>query len=141
MEAEVVQLVTAGASTLVGLMATEFWTQARSRFGSWLGRGEGDEAEEAALERSRAAVTRAQEAGDTRAVEDLTGGWRARLREALHENPAAARELEALLEEFGPRLPKPAAGSLNIAISGGTVQGSVIQAGTAGSVTIGRTDP
>ncbi|MFE2726922.1 hypothetical protein [Kitasatospora sp. NPDC059327] len=133
METEIVQeLVASGATTLVGLMATEAWTQARSRFAALFGRGETDEAEAAALERSRAAVTRAREAGDTEAVNDLTGTWRGRLREALLENPEVARELQAVLEEFRPKLPAP--GSVHNTISGGTVHGMVIQAGTVNGV-------
>ncbi|MEV0531167.1 hypothetical protein [Kitasatospora sp. NPDC050463] len=128
MEAEIVQqLVTSGATTLVGLMATEAWTQARSRFAALFGRGEGDETEAAALERSRAVITRAQESGDTGAVDDLTGTWRGRLRQALLEDPGAADELQRILDEFRPQLPNRGAGIQYNTVSG-TVHGNVIQA-------------
>ncbi|MFI8085782.1 hypothetical protein ACIF6L_33955 [Kitasatospora sp. NPDC086009] len=129
MEAEIVQgLVTSGATTLVGLMATEAWTQARSRFAALFGRGETDEAEAAALERSRTVIARARETGDTGAVDDLTGTWRGRLRQALLENPEVADELRAILAEFEPRLPAPGGESLNNTITGRTMHGMVIQA-------------
>ncbi|MFJ9948982.1 hypothetical protein [Kitasatospora sp. NPDC091207] len=134
MEAEIVQqLVASGATTLVGLMATEAWTQARSRFAALFGRGESDETEAAALERSRTAITRAREAGDAEAVNDLTGTWRGRLREALLENPEVARELQDILDEFRPK-PAAAPGSVHNTISGTTVHGMVIQAGTVTGV-------
>lgn len=122
------QLVTSGATTLVGLMATEAWTQARSRFAALFGRGESDETEAAALERSRVVITRAQESGDTEAVNDLTGTWRGRLRQALLEDPGAADELQSILDEFRPQLPARGGVTVHNTISGGTVNGNVIQA-------------
>ncbi|MGV9264013.1 hypothetical protein ACWDRR_05050 [Kitasatospora sp. NPDC003701] len=142
MDAEIVQqLVTSGATTLVGLMATEAWTQARSRFAALFGRGEADEAEAAALERSRTAIVRAQAAGDTEAVNDLAGTWRGRLRQALLENPEVAEELQGILDEFRPQLPAPGGDSRNNTFSG-TVYGNVIQAGSvAGGMTVHQTGP
>ncbi|CAM5454626.1 hypothetical protein SCALM49S_06622 [Streptomyces californicus] len=50
MEAELTALAAWGATTFVGLMATEAWSQVRGRLARVLGRGEGDEVIDAELE-------------------------------------------------------------------------------------------
>ncbi|MEV0192076.1 hypothetical protein AB0I39_26510 [Kitasatospora purpeofusca] len=128
MEAEIAQLVTTGATTVVGLMATEAWTQARSRLAALFGRGRDTEEVSAELEEIRAEVVRAD--GDAELVGDQAAELRNRLRRLLREDPRAVDRLRAVLEEFAPRAPQPGSvvyRSTNT-LSGGS-HNTVIQAG------------
>nr|BEK64836.1 hypothetical protein KPHV_20630 [Kitasatospora purpeofusca] len=127
MEAEIAQLVTTGATTVVGLMATEAWTQARSRLAALFGRSRNAEEVSAELEEIRVEVVRAD--GDAELVGDQAAELRNRLRRLLREDPRAAEELESLLREFAPRAQQPGT-TVHNEISHGTIHGSVIQAGT-----------
>ncbi|MFD8546158.1 hypothetical protein [Streptomyces sp. NPDC059649] len=133
MEAELVQLATAGATTLVQQMATEGWATVRRRMAAFLARrrGAGDEAVlEGELDDSRADLVAAQEEGDQDGVAGVTAAWRLRLRRLLSEDPAAAAELRALLDEVSPEEPDRATvREVHNTISGGTQHGAVIQAG------------
>ncbi|MFE6051677.1 hypothetical protein ACFQ6N_13010 [Kitasatospora sp. NPDC056446] len=131
MEAEVVQqMVTSGASSLAGLMATAAWQQVSSRVGRLFGRGREDEAADAELELIRAEVV---EAGDDRdALADPTAVLRTRLRRLFREDPAAADELFEILAEFDPERFRKQAGTtyvINNTIENGTHSGTTIQAG------------
>ncbi|MCX4684601.1 hypothetical protein OG401_09805 [Kitasatospora purpeofusca] len=126
MEAEIAQLVTTGATTVVGLMATEAWTQARSRLAALFGRGRNAEEVSAELEEIRVEVVRAD--GDAELVGDQAAELRNRLRRLLREDPRAAEELESLLREFAPR--QQSGATVHNEISHGTIHGSVVQAGT-----------
>ncbi|WP_380284253.1 hypothetical protein [Kitasatospora purpeofusca] len=128
MEAEIAQLVTTGATTVVGLMATEAWTQLRSRLAGLLGRGRDAEEVSAELEEIRVELVRAN--GDTELVDDQTAEVRNRIRRALREDPQAAMEFRSLLVEFTK-------GTTNITvynntITGGTHHGNVFQVGRLG---------
>ncbi|KJK55705.1 hypothetical protein UK12_27115 [Saccharothrix sp. ST-888] len=112
-------LATSGATTLVGLMATELWTQARGRFAALFGR---DRATEIAEE-----LDEVRE--DLRSTGDGTAAaaeWARRLRRALAADPEAAEELRDLLAEFGPAADR---GSISNVINGGTFNGTVVQSG------------
>ncbi|WP_328957596.1 hypothetical protein [Kitasatospora purpeofusca] len=126
MEAEIAQLVTTGATTVVGLMATEAWTQLRSRLAGLLGRGRDAEEVSAELEEIRVEVVRAD--GDAELVGDQAAELRNRLRRLLRQDPRAAAELDALLREFTPRQ-QPGVTVYNQTISNGTFNESVVQAG------------
>ncbi|MEK8172992.1 glycosyltransferase [Streptomyces sp. M19] len=117
-----------GATALVGLMVSDAWAQARQRLGRFLGRGDEDEARSADLElqRSREELVAAGQAGDDQATADVEAGWRTRLRRVLREDPAAAEELRALLDELSPR-PGDGSGTVTNTISGGVQHGTVIQ--------------
>ncbi|MFE2111511.1 hypothetical protein ACFXAF_37395 [Kitasatospora sp. NPDC059463] len=128
MEAEIAQLVTTGATTVVGLMATEAWTQVRSRLAGLLGRGRDTSEVSAELEEIRVEVVRAD--GDEELVGDQAAELRNRIRRLLRQDPQAAAELRDLLEEFTPRQPQSVVVN-NVAntVSHSTVHGSVIQTG------------
>ncbi len=129
MEAEIAQLVTTGATTVVGLMATEAWTQLRSRLAGLFGRGRDTEEVSAELEEIRVEVVRAD--GDTELIGDQAAELRNRLRRLFRENPGAVAELRAVLAEFSPEPPEPAGRSVHNTFSGGTMSGGIlIQAGT-----------
>ncbi|MGW0732110.1 hypothetical protein [Streptomyces sp. NPDC002851] len=170
MEAELATLVATGATTLVGLMVTETWTQARERVVRFFARaGADDEADadadavEEELRASRAALIEARTAAEEVDVDageaaeaqqisaDIEAQWRLRLRRALRADPAAARELRALLDELAPDTggDTGATGAVHNTISGGVQHGPVIQArnisrvdlrGSGGSGGSGPTD-
>ncbi|MDH6127031.1 hypothetical protein [Kitasatospora sp. GP82] len=129
MEAEIAALATSGATTLVGLMATDLWTQVRGRFASLFGR---DRAEEIAEELDEVREE-LRSSGDSAAS---AAEWARRLRRALATDPQAAEQLRDLLAEFGPAA-EDAAAVRNV-ISGGTFHGTVVQSGRVENLTIGQ---
>ncbi|WP_310726807.1 hypothetical protein [Streptomyces sp. N2A] len=131
MEAELVALAATGATTLVQQMATDGWAGVRRRMAAFLARrrGAGDEAAlEGELDDSRADLVVAQEEGDQDGVAGVTAAWRLRLRRLLSEDPAAAAELRALLDEVAPEPDRGTVWHVHNTVSGGT-NGMVIQAG------------
>ncbi|MFJ8844194.1 hypothetical protein ACIRFF_14975 [Streptomyces cyaneofuscatus] len=100
MDAELAALAASGATTLVGLMVTDGWAQARARFARLLG-NEQDDAE-AELERSRAALISA--GGGSTAREEAERFWRDRIATLLDAAPGAAQELRGALAETAPRV-------------------------------------
>jgi hypothetical protein len=100
-EAELAALATAGATAVVGLMATDGWDAAGSRVAALLSRdGRSQDAASGAaraLEQERREVAAARDDGDATAIEDLEAVWRTRLRRLLREDPAAATALRELL--------------------------------------------
>ncbi|MEU9120691.1 hypothetical protein AB0C96_12690 [Streptomyces sp. NPDC048506] len=140
MEAELVALATAGATTLVQQMATEGWTAVRRRMAGFLARRRGaadEEALVAELDAARADLVVAQEEGDRDAVAGVTAAWRLRLRRLLSEDPAAAAELRALLDEVAPADDSAAVREVHNTISGGVQHGTVIQAGVVSGLHLG----
>ncbi|MEX3099795.1 MULTISPECIES: hypothetical protein [unclassified Streptomyces] len=120
MEAELVALAGTGATTIVGLMATEAWDQVRQRVVRLFARG-GDGSANAMddeLTASRTALVAAPE----EETADVTASVRMRLRRLLAENPEAAEELRLLVEEFTPAQNN----SVRNTISGGTFNGPVL---------------
>ncbi|MFF0502158.1 hypothetical protein ACFYUH_00950 [Streptomyces fimicarius] len=127
MEAELTALAASGATTFVGLMATEAWTQVRGRVARLLARGEDTEAVDAELEESRAELTAARADSDEETAADIEAEWRTRLRRALRANPEAAAQLRDLLDELAPLQPAGHTVSVTNTISGGTQHGPVFQ--------------
>ncbi|MGW7101351.1 hypothetical protein [Streptomyces sp. NPDC054838] len=144
-------LVTAGATTVVGLMASDAWAYASGRFARLLGRGEGadgapDEADAAReLRASRAELLMARADADEAAAARVEDGWRERLREVLQRDEAAARELAELLDEVNPGWREGASpAATHNTVSGGTFHGQVFQGRDFGAITVNqppRTDP
>ncbi|UGQ13452.1 hypothetical protein LO772_07535 [Yinghuangia sp. ASG 101] len=134
MDPAVVALASSGATTLVGAMATDAWTQARDRFAAWFGRGSAGQAEAVAreLEADRAAMVAADDDGDTTLAADIAAEWRGRLRRLLAADPAVARELEDLIAEFAPGTVNEAVhntvsgGSQQVVLQGRDVRGNTV---------------
>ncbi|MER8184254.1 hypothetical protein [Kitasatospora sp. NPDC094015] len=134
MEAELVALATSGATTLVGLMVTEVWSEVRGRFGALFGRRRETVCEDMDAVREELIAAEDREA----AMAGAEAEWTARLRRALAADPAAADQLRSLLDELQQHGPQPGAGSANATITGGTFHQSVVQIGRidqAGDVT------
>ncbi|MBQ1088544.1 hypothetical protein [Streptomyces sp. B93] len=131
MEPELATLVGAGATTMVGLMVTETWEQARHRLVRLFTRGGDDPTTAAELEESRTALLAAPDDADLTA--DTTALLRLRLRRLLTENPDTVDELRCLVEEFTD--PTPATGHVRNTITGGTQHGPVLQGHSFTNVT------
>ncbi|MFD9812305.1 hypothetical protein [Streptomyces sp. NPDC059080] len=132
MDAELTALATAGATALVQQMVTDGWAQVRGRAAAFLARRRGTDDEEAVrdgLDASRDELIAARQDGDEDSAADVTAALRGQLRRLLREDPGAAGELAALVEEW-----RPAQGGLSVrdvhnSMSGTVQQGIVIQAG------------
>ncbi|GAA0403032.1 hypothetical protein [Streptomyces luteireticuli] len=138
MEAELTALAASGATTLVGLMVTDAWSQARGRVARFFARGAdgggdgGDDMTVVDGELRRDAEELAAGAGEggpsaDAAVAVIEERWRERLRVALRADPGAADELRQLLAELDPGGRGEGAPRVHNSVTGGTQYGPVIQ--------------
>ncbi|MFF8732272.1 hypothetical protein ACF073_38300 [Streptomyces sp. NPDC015171] len=135
MEAELAALAASGASTLVGLMVSETWSQARERVARFFARGADEEAVAEELRLSEQELVAARASADELAVSDIEAGWRLRLRRALQADPGAAEELRLLLAELAPAAKSDAAVTVHNSVNGGVQHGPVIQGQQFSSLT------
>ncbi|WP_234376957.1 hypothetical protein [Streptomyces sp. TP-A0356] len=136
---ELTALAAAGATALVTQMVTDGWAQVRDRVAAFFaGRRGGDgEVVQGELERSRAELVAARDAGDEETASDIQDEWRSRLRRTLRNDPQAVSELRSLLDELAPNANTGSGGTVNNTISGGVQHGTVVQARTVGDLSIG----
>jgi hypothetical protein len=125
MEAELATLARAGASTLVGLMVADSWSDAKQGFARFFTRRGSINVALRELEASRSRLMAAIGEDDARAATAIEADWRSRLIHVLLSDPAAARELGSLLHVREPN----AAGFVCNISTGDVHGGSVIQAG------------
>ncbi|MFF0711337.1 hypothetical protein ACWEVM_07420 [Streptomyces bauhiniae] len=139
MEAELAALVTSGATTVVGLMATEAWEQARQRLVRLFARGGTTTAVDGELDELRGQLVAAAGSPDEEELAgDVTGTVRTRLRGLLRQDVTAADELSAFVDEFAPLLNGAAAGNtVHNSVTGGTVHGPVVQGYSFSNLTFG----
>jgi hypothetical protein len=126
-EAELAALAASGATTLVGLMVSETWTQARDRLARFFAGADDEEKVEGELDASQAELVAAREAEGEAVAADIEDAWRTRLRLALLSDPGAAEDLRALLAELAPEGNGAHAGTVSNNVSGGTQYGPVVQ--------------
>lgn len=137
MEAELAALAASGATTLVGLMVSETWAQARDRVARFFARG-GDESsagEELQLSQQELMVAHAEQ--DDLAGSDIEAVWRTRLRRVLLADPEAAEELRLLLAELDQNAQNAPSVSVHNSISGGVQNGPVFQGQNFSGLTFG----
>ncbi|MFJ7627163.1 hypothetical protein ACIQZN_11795 [Streptomyces sp. NPDC097595] len=101
-------IVDTGGSTLVALLATDAWLQAREGIVALWRRFRPAQADEVtlALDETREEVLAARGDGDTRGEADLVRDWERRLRRILADDPEVAQQLERLLAEVRGSLPE-----------------------------------
>ncbi|WUH95913.1 hypothetical protein OG900_25330 [Streptomyces sp. NBC_00433] len=135
MEAELAAPATSGATTVVGLMASDAWAQVRGRLARFFARDGQAGAVDAELEQSRQEPAAARAAGDDLAAGDVEAEWRTRLRRTLGADPAAAEELRLLLAELNAADPACQAPTsiVHDNVSGGVNHGVVMRAGISAS--------
>lgn len=141
MEAELVALATAGATTLVQQLVGEGWESARTRVAEFFARrfGADEESVGAELEAVREELLSADDTEDGQAAEearaDVLAEWRARMRRGLRADPAAADELREILAELAANdTAGQARSEVSNTISGVVRHSTVIQAGTIGTI-------
>ncbi|MGW3952214.1 NB-ARC domain-containing protein [Streptomyces sp. NPDC004752] len=132
MEAELAALAASGATTLVGLMVSESWEQAKRRLARLLGRRGATDSTEEELRRAEQALATARSSHDDEAETRLRGAWQTRILDILTTDPDRGEELLRLLSELAP----PGTSTVVSSISGGThhgpaFQGSAIYGGVA----------
>ncbi|MFD7955001.1 hypothetical protein ACFV4X_16070 [Streptomyces ardesiacus] len=137
MEAELTALAVSGATTLVGLMVSESWTQARDRVARFFARGGEQGSAEEELVRSQQALMAARAAQDDLAGADIEAEWRMRLRRVLQDDPQAADELRTLLSEVSPGVQDDRGASVHNSVSGGVQNGPVVQGQHFSGLTFG----
>ncbi|WP_317935891.1 hypothetical protein [Streptomyces cellostaticus] len=104
-------LASAAATTVVQLLATAGWEQARAAVGRLWRQVQPERADavRAALEESRSRVLTARDGEDGQAERELVGEWEGRLAALLTAHPAVAAELRRLLaDELAPALARTA---------------------------------
>jgi hypothetical protein len=114
-----VELVEEGAKVLTQEMAKGGWTVVQGWISTVF---KGGAAKKKALDELE--ETRRDLDEDAVSVEEVEQGWKLQLRRLLREDPGAAAELRALLDEVAPR------GTGNVTNIARDVHGTLIQAGT-----------
>ncbi|WP_198659022.1 hypothetical protein [Nocardiopsis sp. FIRDI 009] len=97
MEIDVAGLSDEGARVLVGEMTKTGWSLVRGGFASLFGRGAEDGRTLTELEEARQDLLE-----DPDEAPDIEAEWRRRLKRLLREDPEAAEQLRALLDECAP---------------------------------------
>ncbi|MFG3019427.1 hypothetical protein ACGFZQ_12910 [Streptomyces sp. NPDC048254] len=138
MEAELVTLIGTGATTMVGLMATDAWEGVKQQVVRLLTRGRETGTVVAQLDESRdSLIAVAGTTYEETLAADLTAALRLQLRRLLEQEPGAAEELRRLVDGFAPTVPSPSPGTVHNSITGGTQRGPVIQGHTFTNLRIG----
>lgn len=120
-------LAAAGATALVGAMATDVWQAARSGFARLFGRGDRrrEQLVDTRLSQAATQIAQVDPSDQERVRQEVLAAWRVRLRDLLEEHPEAQEELRRLTEQVQARLPaaQQAWVQHNLAHDHGTVYG------------------
>ncbi|MFF3565835.1 hypothetical protein ACFYXS_37990 [Streptomyces sp. NPDC002574] len=101
MDAEMMELVSTAATTIVGALATDAWDQTRTLVGRlWNRHGSPGQTAFVEDELGETRQLLLRDPADRDSESDLTALWRLRFRQLLAEDPAAARALEELVAEL-----------------------------------------
>ncbi|MER5222985.1 hypothetical protein [Streptomyces flaveus] len=137
MDAELATLAGTGATTVVGLMVTETWEQAKQRVVRLFAHGGEAAAVDEDLDESRDALAAATGTPDEEDLtSDVTAMVRLRLRRLLEQYPDAADELRVLVEEFAPAAGSDETGAVHNSITGGAQHGPIFQGQSFSNLTI-----
>jgi hypothetical protein len=124
-------LAAAGATALIGAMATDAWQAARVGFANLFGRGNRRRQDftDGRLDQAAAQVAQADHDNQDRVRAELLAAWQVRLQDLLEEHPDAVEELRMLTAQVQAQLPaaQQAWVQHNLARGRGTVYG--VQAG------------
>lgn len=107
MDPELALLAGTAGTTLVGLLTTETWQQARNGFCSLWRRAQPErvEAISAELDTTRSDLLAAQAGGDPDARDELGAEWQGRIRRLLVAHPEETEALRELIGELDPSAP------------------------------------
>jgi hypothetical protein len=136
-EADLADLWSTAATTLVALMTTDSWERARAGFaGLWRHHRPGQaEAVEADLEAARSSAVAAREVRDVETGPELTAEWRSRLRRAAGADAEFAAAVRRLVAELRPLVTVASPGPVMTARASGSSR--INQAGRDQTVTGG----
>lgn len=106
MDPELTALTSTAATTVVQLLATAAWEQAKSAVGELWRKAHPDRAEtvQAELEESRTEVLAARQVGDEQVEQALVGEWHGRLRRLVAADLQLADELRRVVAELSSAL-------------------------------------
>ncbi|ROQ63255.1 hypothetical protein EDD93_5998 [Streptomyces sp. 840.1] len=143
MTAEPAALAAAGATTLVSLMVTDAWAQARQLVGRLVARGSSDGAPVAELDAGRATLLAADARDRARATREITAQWHIRLHELLRTGAVTGNDLGELLASLQRITDTAGPGPVTVhnSITGGVHEGPVIQSGHITGLTLHIRDP
>lgn len=102
MDPELTALTSTAATTVVQLLATAAWGQAKSAVGGLWRRAHPERAEtvQAELEEGRIEVLAARQVGDEQVEQALVGEWQGRLRRLVAADPQLADELRRVVAQL-----------------------------------------
>jgi leucyl aminopeptidase (aminopeptidase T) len=94
-------VVVMAGTALVGAIVTDAYQHVRGAAAALWRRGDPEQAAavERDLDETRARVLAARADGDRETEEAIVGGWRLRLQDLVRQDPAAAQELQRVLDE------------------------------------------
>lgn len=124
MEAELAALASSGATSLIGLMVSDSWTQLRDRFARLFARSAATDAPLRELETSRIELVTAHLEHDDAKAATIEDHWRSRLESLLRTDATAEDELRHLLAQAYRSID-----SIFNFNSGDAQVGSIVQAG------------
>lgn len=127
MEAEFTALAASGATTLVSLMVTDSWTQARALVGRLLSRADAGGTTIADLDAARTRLL----AGDAQATCEITDRWHTDLYRLLQTASVTSAELHEVLTSLRQLVNTSVAHPVPVYnnVNGGVQHGPVIQSG------------
>jgi hypothetical protein len=103
LDADIADLVTSGATTLISLMVTDAWGRAKEAATSLFTRRQPAlvDSIETELEETRHQVLTAREANDSQTEVELMLEWKSRLRRAVATDPDLITELGSFVSKYG----------------------------------------
>ncbi|MTE21250.1 hypothetical protein F0L17_19445 [Streptomyces sp. TRM43335] len=130
MSGEWMQVATASANTLVALMLTDAWEQARDRMvGVWRRfRPEQADSVSGQLDASADDLAQARQADDGEAEDEIRGEWSGRIRRLVRDEPEAADVLREFVRQYASRT-ADAGGTTVVQNAHATGKSRVYQAG------------
>ncbi|MFF1505673.1 hypothetical protein ACFVZR_39070 [Streptomyces sp. NPDC058316] len=143
METELAALAASGATTLVSLMVTDSWAQARELVGRLISRTGSDRATVTDLETARARLLAADARDGAQTAQEITGQWLDHLHHLLQTGSVTSGDLHDVLTSL-QRLAttsEPHPGVVHNDINGGVQHGPVIQSGRITGLTFHVHDP
>ncbi|MGP3750583.1 hypothetical protein [Streptomyces sp. IBSNAI001] len=137
MDTELAALAASGATTLVSLMVTDSWAQARELVGRFISRTAPEGVAVADLDAARDRLLAADAHNDSATAQDITDQWHAQFHELLRNGSVTSgglRDLVTVLQRLADTsAPSPL--TVHNDITGGVQHGPVIQAGRIAGLT------
>ncbi|GAB2744706.1 hypothetical protein [Kitasatospora kifunensis] len=135
MDPELETLAASAATTLISLMISDSWTQAKEKVRRFFAPDSRSGSAPSDLDASRAELVAAREAGHDLLVADIEAEWRVRLRRLLSADRTTGEELRDLIDSLARISEATLMGSVHNVVSGGVQHGPIIQSGRISGLT------